>query len=170
MVFHMSKLLLRLLALACCGTFACSCAAVKLGQCRQAIAVASEANTKVRALVETDSEPSAEAMLQAATALEAAAAELRALKLRDATLRGWRQSYAPEYERLATLTREFVTAKERRDREAAEAIRDRMLAASEAEAELVRQINQYCLGDEERNVPVTKAIAPAAAGASDATY
>lgn len=141
----MPKPIARLLALICCGALACSCTPRKLHQCRLAIAVASEANTDIRALAAAEPEPSAEDMLQAATALEAAATELDALELSDPTLQSWQQAYVPEYRRLATLTREFVAAKEQRDRATAESIRDRLQAASRSEAELVARINRYCL-------------------------
>ena len=143
----MTKPLARLLALTCCCTLICSCAPRKLRQCQAAIAVASEANTGIRALTAAEPEPSAEAMLQAAAALEAAAAELQALRLSDPTLRDWQSAYAPEYERLAALTREFVGAKEQRDRAAAESIRAQLEAASQTEAALVQQINGYCLSE-----------------------
>lgn len=152
----MSNSLARLLTFACCGALASSCAPSKVGQCREAIALASAANSRAVALATSES-PSGgtgarannpEDLLTAAETLATAGDELRGLQLRDPQLQSWQDEYAATYSELAAATRAHVAAIEERDREAAEVTRDRLEAASAKEASLVQTINNYCLSED----------------------
>jgi len=152
----MFKSLARLLMIVCCGALAVSCAPSKASQCQEAIALAGAANSRATALATPSgalrparsSSNDPDDLLQAAKTLAIAGDELLALKIVDPQLQGWQADYAATYSELAAATRELVVAIERRDREAAEMARDRLEAASTAEAELVQTINGYCLSDE----------------------
>lgn len=137
-----------LLLMAIAAYFGTGCASVsRYRQCQQVVEIANEAGDRARELTDSGQTQDSQAMLQAADTLEDAAERLATLELKEEELDKYRQGFVEMYRGTSQATREFVKAKEAKDRAAAEAAKEELSQVTASEKQLVAGVNEYCLAE-----------------------
>lgn len=119
------------------------CGDNRLAQCQAIMQTAAE--TQSIKLKDDALQPDLDLWLEAAVALETAAAEIEDLKITDKQLTQYQQGFGRVYRENAIATQKMVEARQSRDLQKAKEAQQQVNSAGELEIELVEGINRYCL-------------------------
>lgn len=121
-----------------------SCGESKVSQCRKLIEVANGAVTQVQEVTQNANPEDVNAMLQIADTADQATQDMQALELKDEALQGYQQRFITMYTDTSQSTRQLVEAVNNKDSQAADTAYQSLQTATNQEAPLVTEVNEYC--------------------------
>ncbi|MBD2580205.1 hypothetical protein [Oscillatoria sp. FACHB-1406] len=122
------------------------CTESKVAQCDRIIQTANRFVNQATQLTDNGQTNEPQAILQAADAMDKAAEEMQALQISDEPLEEYRNGFVNMYQDISKATRAYVQAYEKKDRPGAEAALSSLQRATQPEPELVKGVNEYCMG------------------------
>ncbi|WP_088894064.1 hypothetical protein [Leptolyngbya ohadii] len=133
------------------------CSEGKVSQCNQLIGVANQAVTQVQSVTQSaNPAPGApgtsnannanniEAMTRIATAADQARTEMEGLQFSDERLTQFQSRFVAMYTEIGNATRALVSSAQASNSQGAQQAFDQLKTATEKEAPLVTEVNQYC--------------------------
>jgi hypothetical protein len=122
-----------------------SCSQSKVSQCNQLIEIANTVVTEVQTVTQNAEGPQdTEAMETIANTTAEARSDMESLNFGDEQLQTYQSRFISMYADTSQATREMVAAVGNQDAEAAQQAFDALQDATEQEAPLVEEVNQYC--------------------------
>ncbi|MCU0569647.1 MAG: hypothetical protein MUF49_24130 [Oculatellaceae cyanobacterium Prado106] len=126
------------------GLLVVSCSENKASQCNKLIGVANQAVQSVEEVTSTATPDNIDALNRIATAAEQANQGMRNLSLGDQELRRFQERFVAMYDETNRATRALVAAAQQKDAAASQTAFEALKTATDKEAPLVDQVNQYC--------------------------
>ena len=123
------------------------CRVTKYTQCEQIFQIADRLNQNVDRLKYFDNEQPTEmkSWLQAASTIDRAANHLEALQINDSQLIKYQNKFVTVYRIYSQATYDAVKARENKNFQALESVKNDAQKAGQMQQDLIEQINAYCL-------------------------
>ncbi|MEL6438552.1 MAG: hypothetical protein AAFQ80_04770 [Cyanobacteria bacterium J06621_8] len=144
---HKKIMLLSINTVLCLLTFGCGSS--QASQCEQIFQIARQVTASSQNIASSDSSQPLEKKywLEAASNLNGAAAQVRALEIDQSQLIGYQNQLAAVYQLYSQATYDAVRARENKNLAALEAARRDAVQAGKIQRELIRKINAFCLAE-----------------------
>ena len=144
---HHSKTNRKLLFLGVVMVFISGCGNNKYTQCEQIFQIANRLNQNVNNLSYFDNQQPTEmkSWLEAASTIDRAANHLEALQINDSQLIEYQNKFVTVYRIYSQATYDAVKARENKNFQALESVKNDAQKAGQMQQDLIREINAYCL-------------------------
>ncbi|TVQ61493.1 MAG: hypothetical protein EA366_03030 [Spirulina sp. DLM2.Bin59] len=121
-----------------------SCAASRLLQCNNLVAIANGATAEIEILTEDQNTQDPLIWLQAADTLDKAAQDMQTLGLDDPQLQQYQGEFVTMYTEIAKATRAYSQSYKELNREGVDVAKVKLEQAVQRETDLVDGVNTYC--------------------------
>ncbi len=125
-----------------------SCNNAKYTQCQQMIGIANQVNPKTQEVINQSSEPiESQIWLQAATMMAQTAEQINGLSLDDAQLVNYQEKLVEVFRTYSQATNDAVEARKTKNLQGLKSAVEQAQKAGLLKAQLVTDINNYCLNE-----------------------
>jgi len=144
---HFPKRYLVLLPLsAALSLLTVSCGESRISQCNKIIKIANEPVNAAKPINNSSQASDPKVIRQLADVMDKASQDMKALKVKDEKLKDYQVGYVNMYRDLAKAIRDLEAPVKQKNRLAFEAALTNFKQAATPEAELAKEVNQYCSG------------------------
>lgn len=127
-----------------CTVLAVGCSDNRAAQCNRLTEVTNKTVGEVQTIVSASNQPNAEALGNVANSFDRGRQEMAAIPLSDEELQSFQQRFVELYQDVSTSARTLAEALNSQDFAAAQKARSEFQAATQREAPLVQDVNEYC--------------------------